>query len=59
MKKYRLYHCRKHVWGEINANSALEACQKLNWLIDDCWVREKTQGKYANGWKDITPRLKK
>jgi hypothetical protein len=58
MKTYRLYHRVLKQFREITAMSAQEACQRFGWLIVDVWIRIKTQGKYAHGWANITPRLK-
>lgn len=58
MENYRLYHRELKQFQEFEAESAQEACQKAGWLIGDCWVREETRGKYANGWRNITRRLK-
>ena len=63
MKLYRIYNRIFTKWADedIEANSALDACSKLGWLIDDCWVREQTftrneYGTAPNGWRNITTR---
>ncbi len=56
MKKYRLYHRVLKKFKDVEAASAQEACHAVGWLIGDCWVREETRGKYANGWRNITRR---
>ncbi len=56
MKRYRLFHRVQKTFQDIQAASAQEACQQIGWLIGDTWVREETQGKYANGWRNITRR---
>lgn len=56
MKRYRLFHRVLKEFRDVEANAAQEACQGVGWLIGDCWVREETRGKYANGWRNITRR---
>jgi len=56
MKQYRLFHRVLKIFQDVYANSAQEACQKVGWLIGDTWVRDETQGQYANGWRNITRR---
>jgi len=59
MKRYRLFHRERKEFADVEADSAQEACHKVGWLIGDCWVRQETRGQYANGWKNITRRIKK
>ena len=58
MERYRLFHRVKQEFQDVDAESAQEACQKAGWLIGDTWVREETRGQYANGWRNITRRIK-
>ena len=58
MKCYRLFHRVLKEFRDIKASSAQEACQSVGWLIGDTWVREETRGKYANGWRNFTRRVK-
>lgn len=56
MTLYRLFHRVKKIFQDIEAESAQEACQKVDWLIGDVWVRKLPRGKYANGRRNITKR---
>jgi len=58
MKCYRMYHRTLRKFQDVRANSAQEACETVGWMIGDCWVREETRGKFANGWRNITRRVK-
>ena len=64
MKTYRIMHRGTNEFApDTEATSAQEACQKVGWMIGDCWVREKTEtrrdphsdsGFRYSGWKNIT-----
>lgn len=65
MKKYRLYHRIKKEFRDVEAKSAQEACQAVDWYIADTCVRELTpvihdptseSGHRGGGWKNVTPR---
>ncbi|MGQ9676554.1 MAG: hypothetical protein ACUVX1_12905 [Chloroflexota bacterium] len=41
-QSFKLYRVRHHLTGEeqtIGAESAQEACERLGWLIGNCYVR--------------------
>jgi len=65
MKTYRLYHRVLREFRDVKAESAVEACNQVGWLIGDTWVRELTSvvadpssesGHRGGGWKNVTPR---
>ena len=56
MKGYRLRHRITHESKDIEAGSAQEACQQVGWLIGETWVRERTWGAHAHGWRNVTKR---
>lgn len=56
MRWYRLYHRQLKQFQDIYAASFSEALYKVGWLIGDVWVRERSQGAHARGWRNITRR---
>jgi len=55
MKRYRVMNKITNKFGEEEAESAQEACEKLGWSIGDCWVREYSP-KGSGGWKKPTDK---
>jgi len=45
MKIYIIENRVWHLQFEVTANSAQEACEKLGWLIGDCYVKEVKEAK--------------
>ena len=45
MKTYKVGNIYTHEREVVKAQSALEACEKLGWLIGDCWVKIIPQEK--------------
>lgn len=39
MPRYRIQNRVTKDWAEVEAPSAAEACQRMGWLIGDCYVR--------------------
>jgi len=50
-KVYRIMNRITQEWWEGEAPSAQEACEKAGWMIGDCYVRVKSEGTHAHGWK--------
>lgn len=64
-KLYRLYNRVQHIFKDVLADSAQEACQHYGWHIGNVWVREFTpvthdptseSGHRGGGWKNVTQK---
>lgn len=55
--EYRILNLVKKKWWDGKAVSVRAACKKAGWERKDCWIRVKSQGKYAHGWSNVKEKV--